>query len=1580
MDYVLANKTKNPLLNFYKAKLKKKELINKSNNILFGNQSNQKILKTFKREISSDKNKLGQMKYKTSKNSPNSSLIKYTNRGGQIDSNNISKKDIIINKISNNNNYISVSKNKNKLKNDIFEEFFKKKLKKIYKNTNGQISQRQKSTKNIFNNMRNDSSLNSSRLTKIKKTIYGNSNLYFNNNSKIAHQINNSNIIDDNQTKREKNTINKSGLNSINNSSLIPSTSFRKIIVDNNSNKINNHNNIFYNNFLNKQKNNNNSNNNNIINNNEKGYIGNYNLMRHIENKYEYNYNNNDSNKNSINNKIKEDPFLKKYKNNTKTKIVESASNSKIKKINPVDYLYNSKHKKDNSKYAVKYLDENNSGLNNSKKLKNNEPISCEINGSYAEFNKQSKASNLSKNNSNKSNINKKRLKINEQKNEFNNEQNNNIINSNENKYKSKNEDMIKYNVNNPNINIDNNISEINNIFNRSKINKENLKNFLNQEHKSNIFNIKGLSEFANNNHLISGNYLIKSSQLSSNHISNDINQDKNNDINSIFNNDINNNSLLNISNNNNCNNINNQNININININNNSDNKNNNFINNNFIDINNYNKNIVPKYEIVNNSNSGIINNISSNISHLQYLNNNSDILNNQINNNELQMQNNDIIYQKKIAMLPKEFTSSLNSKNNNFKEEDSSNNININKNHNIINYNNFNNYNHYNNTNNQSNIIKAKLVKNSLQRNNFISPNKNSKVIIDNKKNNNKDIDNDNDNDNDNDIKINSLSTSKIKKFNDLQERLYNSKENSKDNSNIKKNKKNKNLIIDNEAYDINVIDLNDFSPIYDEKRNNDNIQEKINRQNQLHINKNNISLINNKNNVRNENNINSNNTNGNNTNNTKNKINYNKENKDEIKNKPQYHKYSQSQSLGKKAKDLNKKIISNINNLKIKNNLLFEGKNIIKNNSKSKLETNSIREDTSNNNNNINKEKDKDKDKDKEKKTTHLIDLLDSKENSKEYIDKNKQKEILKENKKNIFSKKIDIFSLKINNIIDNNSNKNKNKNKIQEIKKTNKNNDDMLYVPDSPEIIKKEQDNIILTTMSKDCEYYKDEMENLSFYIKNYYKENGKYPDSRIEFYLYGRQIGHGAFGKVNLALHIASGRLVAIKTFSKKHLKNKHARQKIKNEINILSRLRHPFINQILDSFETDKHIFIIMEYVCGDLLGFIRKRGKLSESISKLIFKQIIEGLKYIHKKKIVHRDIKLDNILIDLSNTVKICDFGVSRKLSNGDIMYEHCGTPAYIAPEIFGNKGYEGFLCDIWSAGVTLYYMLSGSQPFRANSIKDLEKIVVQGKFEEIEEVSQEANDLISEMLQVDPKKRITIDNILKHPWLNNVDLENRKNLNLFTESEKILLSKFDVDYLVSNKEELIENFSLKNLETNNNDTNFNNAGDTKSLIFAPYNSYIEESKDNKYNKKILYEEEKIYKELKIHNNICKFGFKVQQANIKYELSNNNDFDNGVIKTQREEDIKNQNEKIEKKYEEKMLNDKLSGLNTPRVRSANDSFEESEKIIVNRDIIKKIEKDIGYDKKYIINCIKKNKINYATATYYLMAKDNIK
>ena len=1528
MDSLISKKTKSPLLKFYKSKLLKKDLINKSNNMIFNKDDlNRQNLKTFRKEISKNKNKTNSLNFKTSKNSPNSSIIRYSNKEGQIESKdfsnenkNIIKKDIIINKMNNR----KISETKNKIRNDLFEEFFIRKIKKIYKkNSNGQISQRQNSTKNIFNNIKNNVSINTSRLTKNKIPLYGNPHFYYYNNSKILNQANN-NMNDDFKSKKENSSISKSGLNSINNSSLVPSssTSFRKTIKDNN--RLNNK--AYYNNFLNRQKENNA--------NKEKGYIGNYNLMKHIENKYDNRNNNLYNNKYIFNHKNIEDPVTKKYihKNNSmKNKIIDNSSNSRIKKISAVDYLYNNKHKKHNSKYDVKCLEENSNGLTN--KIKNKDISTYEINGSYVEVNKLNKSSNLSKKNTNnKSSINKKRIKNNAYQNKSNNEQDNNFINP----IDSKNEDIFKISANSSCNNIysllnnikymgnyqnneKSNISSINinKFFNKKKINKDNLDNYLNQGHKSNILNIKGISEI-NNKALFSGNYFIKNNNLPSNNMNNDKNKDKNHEINIFNNNDINNNPILNISNNNNCSNINNQNININININNTSENKNsNNFLNNNFIDaIKNYNKN-----------KSDIINNISSKINHINYIKNNNEYENKQIND-----KNNELIYQENIQ-------------NNNTSNKNKEKIFDENQNKKINDKINYNNYN--NNSNNQENLLNNKLVTNVFKKNNLINLDK-----IDENKNINKD-DNINNLISDNTQKLNDIRGRENFKLND-NNIIYNDK--------IDKKENNKNIILKNEFYDVNLNDINDFSPISDEKNINDNIQEKINKQNQLHINKNNISLI------------------GNNINNIFfDKI--NKKNKEDENKK--YHKYSQSQSMGKKLKELNKKIIediSNLSNIKIKNNFNIENQQLFgnNNNNKSKFETNSEKEDTSKNNIlNINNHLDK-INKSKEKKIINLNDLIDSKENLKENNENEIQKDQEKDRKKKIFSKKIDIFSLNINNIIDNSIN-NKNKGKIKEIKQVNSNNknnksNDMLCVPEFPEIRKKD-DNIMFTTMSKDCEYYKEEMEKLSNYIKNYYDENGKYPESRIEFYLYGRQIGHGAFGKVNLALHVASGRLVAIKTFSKKNLKNKNAKQKIKHEIDILSKLRHPFINQILDSFETEKHIFIVMEYVCGDLLGFIRKRGKLSESISKLIFKQIIEGLKYIHKKKIVHRDIKLDNILIDLSNTVKICDFGVSRKLSNGDIMYEHCGTPAYIAPEIFENKGYEGYLCDIWSAGVTLYYMLSGSQPFRANSMKELEKKVMKGKFDEIEEVSKEANDLIREMLKIDPKERIDIDRILKHPWLKNVDIENRKNLNLFTESEKILLSKFDVDYLTANKEELIENFSLKNLETNNNETNIKNIGNTKSVIFAPYNSYIEESKKDPHT---IFEEEKIYKELKILNDICKFGWKVQQANINYELSNNNDFDNGIIKTQKEEDIKIENEKIEKKFEEKMLNDKLSGLNTPRVQSANDSFEESEKIIVKREIIKQIEKDIGYDKKYIINCIRKNKINYATATYYLLAKDN--
>ncbi len=126
-----------------------------------------------------------------------------------------------------------------------------------------------------------------------------------------------------------------------------------------------------------------------------------------------------------------------------------------------------------------------------------------------------------------------------------------------------------------------------------------------------------------------------------------------------------------------------------------------------------------------------------------------------------------------------------------------------------------------------------------------------------------------------------------------------------------------------------------------------------------------------------------------------------------------------------------------------------------------------------------------------------------------------------------------------------------------------------------------------------------------------------------------------------------------------------------------SETNLMRSLKHGSIVKIYETFETLNYLIIIMDYVSGgDLLTFVKKRSKLSEQHAKLIFRQIIEALQYIHSQRVVHRDIKLDNILIDLNNNIKICDFGVSKQIKKGDIIYDQCGTPAYIAPEILRNQ----------------------------------------------------------------------------------------------------------------------------------------------------------------------------------------------------------------------------------------------------------------------------------------------------------------
>ena len=533
---------------------------------------------------------------------------------------------------------------------------------------------------------------------------------------------------------------------------------------------------------------------------------------------------------------------------------------------------------------------------------------------------------------------------------------------------------------------------------------------------------------------------------------------------------------------------------------------------------------------------------------------------------------------------------------------------------------------------------------------------------------------------------------------------------------------------------------------------------------------------------------------------------------------------------------------------------------------------------------------------------------------------------------------------------------------------------------------------------------DSLYYLKESQKLSEYIKNYYKVNKKYPETNLDFYKYGRLIGQGAFGKVNLGLNVLTGRVVAIKSFNKSNLNsNSENMKKIVYETNLMKKLNHPNITKILELFEEKEYILIIMEYINGgNLFSFLKKHRTVSEKTAKLLYKQIILGIKYMHEQNIVHRDIKLENILIDLNNNIKICDFGIGRVLSSPDQpLFDQCGTPMYIAPEILlcsKDKGYKGFPVDIWSSGIVLYILLSGTLPFSFkntseslmgskeskieednNNSLELQYSIVNNEPKEIENLSNEGKDLLSKILQKDPKKRITCEEILNHPWMKGISNNeiNSNKYHLFTKAEINILSKTYVDYRKDKNDNLKEAFTLANLfieeENNNSKLKEYKNEETKSSILAPFNSVNKsDEEEDIYNDEIIMNDF-INNKIRLENGIIIIGNKVKEFNMLYELNNNCEVDNGIIINSRTNTIssKSDNNSI-------YINNEIK--DTDGFIDKNEKIKDNKK---NEEEIEKILNEIellGYDKKYVKECVDKNILCHASAAYYLMISyDNI-
>ncbi|XP_057376472.1 serine/threonine-protein kinase D1-like isoform X1 [Daphnia carinata] len=251
------------------------------------------------------------------------------------------------------------------------------------------------------------------------------------------------------------------------------------------------------------------------------------------------------------------------------------------------------------------------------------------------------------------------------------------------------------------------------------------------------------------------------------------------------------------------------------------------------------------------------------------------------------------------------------------------------------------------------------------------------------------------------------------------------------------------------------------------------------------------------------------------------------------------------------------------------------------------------------------------------------------------------------------------------------------------------------------------------------------------------------------------------LGSGQFGVVYGGAHRKTNRPVAIKVIDKMRFPTKQADQ-LKNEVCILQNLSHPGVVNLERMFETPERIFVVMEKLKGDMLEMIlsSEKGRLSERITKFLVTQILVALKHLHSKNIVHCDLKPENVLLSTNAEfpqVKLCDFGFARIIGEKSFRRSVVGTPAYLAPEVLRNKGYNRSL-DMWSVGVIVYVSLSGTFPF--NEDEDINDQIQNAAFmyppNPWKEISSDAIDLIANVLQVKQRKRYTVDKSLNHIWL--------------------------------------------------------------------------------------------------------------------------------------------------------------------------------------------------------------------------------
>uniref|UniRef100_A0AAY4A433 non-specific serine/threonine protein kinase n=1 Tax=Denticeps clupeoides TaxID=299321 RepID=A0AAY4A433_9TELE len=241
----------------------------------------------------------------------------------------------------------------------------------------------------------------------------------------------------------------------------------------------------------------------------------------------------------------------------------------------------------------------------------------------------------------------------------------------------------------------------------------------------------------------------------------------------------------------------------------------------------------------------------------------------------------------------------------------------------------------------------------------------------------------------------------------------------------------------------------------------------------------------------------------------------------------------------------------------------------------------------------------------------------------------------------------------------------------------------------------------------------------------------------------------KTIGKGNFAKVKLARHILTG----------KEVRTAGGTGDLFREVRIMKLLNHPNIVKLFEVIETEKSLYLVMEYASGgEVFDYLVAHGRMKEKEARVKFRQIVSAVQYCHQKCIVHRDLKAENLLLDADMNIKIADFGFSNEFTLGNKLDTFCGSPPYAAPELFQGKKYDGPEVDVWSLGVILYTLVSGSLPFDGQNLKELRERVLRGKYRIPFYMSTDCENLLKKFLILNPTKRGSLEQqIMKDRWMN-------------------------------------------------------------------------------------------------------------------------------------------------------------------------------------------------------------------------------